>query len=337
MLVGCDEPPPDTELDLFSDSVTSTTEELDEIVAYMSDNFFMSASVKISDIAVWEQLGAYYTSNPEILVMRGIIGMEIAYREIGGVIEAEIFPQYEMFMNVIIAHETDSTAHLTAEEKKVYDTAKKLVSEHKSATTYATAHALHNHLRDTVVYEHDYAENRSAFTVYGAMIEGRAVCQGYAHAYRTLLHLAGIESIIITGTAGGENHAWNLVNYARGGGEWYHVDVTWNVREDTPSNKYFNLSDAILQSTHKWEREFYPAATSERLNYFRYDGKNATTIAELEAIFGNMHRSGGTVFEILCTWDVKMDELRFLNDYHNAPRVAINPYGRDRLLTVILS
>lgn len=60
-------------------------------------------------------------------------------------------------------------------------------------------------------------------TLYSALVRRKAVCQGYAIAYRYLLNLAGMESRICTSTA--LNHAWNIVTV---NGTEYHVDVTWD-------------------------------------------------------------------------------------------------------------
>lgn len=61
----------------------------------------------------------------------------------------------------------------------------------------------------------------TVYSAYGALVEGDAVCQGYALAYRLLLEEAGIPSAMLTSA----NHMWNLVQL---GGDWYHVDVTWD-------------------------------------------------------------------------------------------------------------
>ncbi len=57
----------------------------------------------------------------------------------------------------------------------------------------------------------------------GALVNRRAVCDGYAKAYRYLLALVGIESEIISSATLG--HAWNIVYID---GKAYYVDVTWD-------------------------------------------------------------------------------------------------------------
>jgi hypothetical protein len=306
----------------------------------MGDNFFTSAKVRLRNIAVWNALGEFYERNPHIMLVRGIAGMSISYREVGGVLEAEIFPEYEMFMNVIIAHERSSSRHLTPQEREVYDLARRVVSQSRGSTTWDTAHALHFYLKDNIEFEHNHESNPHAFDVYGALIQGRAVCQGYAQSYRMLLHLAGIESQIVTGVAGGESHAWNLVNYGSATfPEWYHVDVTWNDPDEMNSHKFFNVSDAILSHTHVWARDFFPAATSQRLNYFRHRELVLESLWELEPFLTAAVASGATTIEVVCTFRVTNSDLGFLSRISPAEHTtfAVTPYGSDFMLTVLIS
>lgn len=93
--------------------------------------------------------------------------------------------------------------------------------------------ALHDYLIRQVTYDSESYESGDipyvAHTAYGALVEGRAVCDGYASAYNLLLNEAGIESDLVYGQADGENHAWNLVAFPDGD---YYVDVTWDDGDD---------------------------------------------------------------------------------------------------------
>ncbi len=60
-------------------------------------------------------------------------------------------------------------------------------------------------------------------TMYGALCNRIAVCDGYAKAYIYLLRRVGMESYICRSQKLG--HAWNIVKVD---GKWYHVDVTWD-------------------------------------------------------------------------------------------------------------
>jgi Leucine-rich repeat (LRR) protein len=120
--------------------------------------------------------------------------------------------------------------------------------------------AVHDYLVSNVAYDLNYREH----SAYAALVKGRAVCQGYALLLYKMLDEAGIGTCIISGQAGGENHAWNMVNLD---GVWYHIDATWNDPVPDVPNRirydYYNLTDEQMSATHAWERSYYPAARTQ--------------------------------------------------------------------------
>lgn len=118
------------------------------------------------------------------------------------------------------------------------------------------------------------------FTVYGALVNGSAVCEGYAHAMCLLLNKVGIDCYYVNGYGENAPHMWNVVNI---GGDWYHLDATWDDNENAYFN-YFNLSDDKVKEDHiieasvdKLKNEdtlpeiynlFLPECSSESQNYF---------------------------------------------------------------------
>ena len=97
----------------------------------------------------------------------------------------------------------------------------------------------------------------NAFTMYGAIVEKKAVCEGYSRAAQYILGLLGIKSLLITGKADGGPHMWNMVEID---GKWYQLDVTWNdpiYKEGTVDpppyvHTYFNLTDAMMRKDHSY-------------------------------------------------------------------------------------
>ena len=88
-------------------------------------------------------------------------------------------------------------------------------------------------------------------TVYGALINGKAHCEGYSRAFKYLCNLAGIECDLVCGDSFGEGHMWNVVNID---GAHNYVDVTWNDRAQYKSYLYFNITSEQISYDH----EFYP-------------------------------------------------------------------------------
>lgn len=119
--------------------------------------------------------------------------------------------------------------------------------------------AINEYLCNTCEYDEDALENAEendflyvddkyddSFTAYGALINGKCVCAGYAGAFKLLADAAGLESVVVTGTLEGNlPHAWNKV---RIDGEWQILDVTNNDNEFLV-NALLNLPDDAGQRT----------------------------------------------------------------------------------------
>ena len=87
---------------------------------------------------------------------------------------------------------------------------------------------VHDLLVDTI--EYDMTAGKNIYNVYGALINKRAVCEGYARACKYILDDLDIPCIIACGigqnsTGATETHAWNYVMLD---GVWYALDVTWD-------------------------------------------------------------------------------------------------------------
>ncbi|WAM33826.1 S-layer homology domain-containing protein [Caldicellulosiruptor morganii] len=128
-----------------------------------------------------------------------------------------------------------------------------------------TRYDLEGYLNNDVPYE--------SHTAYGALINGVAVCNGYATGMLALLEDADVETIEIYGMAGigssKEYHAWNMVYLED---NWYHLDVTWDDDDyyNTVEHYYFNVPDTEIEFDHYWDRSLYPAATATDYSYGNY-------------------------------------------------------------------
>ena len=129
--------------------------------------------------------------------------------------------------------------------KKLNDVVKSIVSEVSATDPYEIELQLHDLLCQRVTYSANDSDPM-VFTAYGALVNGQALCEGYARAMQLLLRQFGITSTLVTGTARGEGHMWNLVKIA---GEWYHLDATWNDLSSV-SHEYFNVTTADIQRDH---------------------------------------------------------------------------------------
>ena len=119
----------------------------------------------------------------------------------------------------------------------------------------------------------DYAN-----TVYGALCDGYAQCEGYAFAFDYLCSKAGIDCFTVSGTnSEGALHAWNIVKLDD---MWYNVDCTWDdpildpVDTDFIRYYYFLAADSDISGvTHFPDNSYftYPICSSGE-NYYRREG-----------------------------------------------------------------
>jgi hypothetical protein len=86
------------------------------------------------------------------------------------------------------------------------------------------------YIHDTLITNIEY--NMTAnyrFSIYGALVEHRAVCEGYGESFKLLARKLGIDVICVPS----DEHLWN---FARLGDKWYVVDVTFDDPGTTDSN-----------------------------------------------------------------------------------------------------
>ncbi|QHW31626.1 hypothetical protein GZH47_12755 [Paenibacillus rhizovicinus] len=147
--------------------------------------------------------------------------------------------------------------------------------------------AIHDYLVLHTAYDYDNFRKGTvpadSYTMYGLLVNGIAVCQGYAYTAQLLLRMAGIETYYVRGTAGGGPHAWNKVKID---GAYYDLDVTWDdpVPDEAGEQAYgyFNVTDDELRLDHTWTDKL-PQATAKTLNYHVYNGLTVDSSAALVA------------------------------------------------------
>lgn len=164
-------------------------------------------------------------------------------------------------------------------------------------TPYERELALHHRL----VFRCDYVDGTFAHTAYGALVEKKAVCDGYARAFAILCKKAGIPCLIARGysnnpeTGKQEGHAWNVVKLD---GEYYHVDVTWD-DAGNPENGdkihvvWLNLTTERILRDHKIKQQGYAIPTCTATKYF-YLQRNDMIVDSLtvDGLLNRTYRSG---------------------------------------------
>ena len=148
------------------------------------------------------------------------------------------------------------------------------------------------YLHDVLAGRIRYDESDNAHNAYGALVEGIAVCEGYAESFQYLLHRAGIQSYLALGYADDGysivGHEWN---YVRIDGEYYHVDLTWDDMEENLFHAYFNINDRFVLEDHGIDDSpiELPVCESMDANYFAVKGGliEDYDIETVTALFGD--------------------------------------------------
>lgn len=167
--------------------------------------------------------------------------------------------------SIALDYESDqsSVSYLcTKQQKKTMEAAlkskvatiKKLIPS--GASDYEAELIVHDWICKNVNYV-DTGDDEMRYTAYGALVNGKAICEGYSRAMQLLCKELSIPCTLVCGvsTDRGENHMWNVVKI---GGEWYNLDVTWD--DDDHNNlvthRFFNITDVVMNSTHKADPDF---------------------------------------------------------------------------------
>lgn len=132
-------------------------------------------------------------------------------------------------------------------------------------------------IHDRIIEKCEYLDPNEGLiysSAYGALVDGNAACEGYSKAAKLLLDRVGIENALVSGESdNGEQsgaHMWNVVNI---GGNFYHLDCTWDdpVSDDGDGlvmYAYFNLSDKMISETHSnFSYDF--GCNSDEENYYK--------------------------------------------------------------------
>ena len=159
----------------------------------------------------------------------------------------------------------------------------------ESASDYEKLKAFHDYLVLNCTFSKD---TEYANTVYGALCDGYAQCEGYAFAFDYLCKQADIDCFTIAGTnSDGDSHGWNVVRLDN---MWYNVDCTWDDPILSPADEdflryyYFLTADSdIIGVTHFPDNTYfsYPICFSPE-NYYKREGYFAESAEEGIGLLG---------------------------------------------------
>lgn len=120
---------------------------------------------------------------------------------------------------------------------------------------YEKIYTIYDYVCDRVTYDHANLEDdtyKLKYTAYAALLDGTAVCQGYANLMYRMLLDAGVDARFISGDGGGP-HGWNIVALED---YYYNIDATWDAGK---SNYNYFLKGSTDFGNHTRDAEYVTA------------------------------------------------------------------------------
>ena len=233
----------DEALEYFKDKIKNRSEKIAPFRFYVnqdivSDTSFLSPLREYSkkhtgnstegDALIWEPMSASYTS-------------EFAY---DGTYFWVNITSYVPNYSTTLEQENETVKAIQEEIKKL---------NLDGMSDYDKIYAIYDYICSHVTYDSENASNGSgtsegkkqAHSAYGAIINHKAVCQGYTLLLYRMLLEAGIDNRIVVGT----NHGWNHVKL---GDKYYYCDSTWDAYNPEETNADFSY---FLCGTSEFRRQ----------------------------------------------------------------------------------
>jgi len=239
LVVGCKDAKADIKIDITGRAIECTQEHLG----------------KIYDI--------FYSDYPEYFWVTNGWGAGCAQN--GSTVTLTMQPVYSM---------TGST--LNTAKSKYEAKVSELTNGLSGKSDYEKSKIIHDRVIDTVTYVSRPGNDQNA---YNALVEGKAVCNGYARAYQHLMNEVGIPTWFVTGSSINPNtntpepHAWNL---AKIDGQWYYTDVTWDDQGENTFYEYLNITTSKMAQGHTLDADYaalVPQATATDANFYKKEGR----------------------------------------------------------------
>lgn len=168
------------------------------------------------DLAVVET--GVCTEGDYLAFQLGIVDIQGSYYELDGYSYCEL--TYDLNYYTTAAQE----AELTAKLQRVLDG----FAFTAATPDYEKVQTIYDYICNSVTYDYDTLEDTSyvlKYTAYAALINGTAVCQGYAVLLYRMLMECGISCRVISGIGNGGPHAWNIIELDD---RYYNADATWD-------------------------------------------------------------------------------------------------------------
>jgi len=202
---------------------------------------------------------------------------------------------YGIDVEHMYAIRTGDTSYLNEQELATYEELLRINEElglDDMETDMEKIKAVHDYLVLNTAYDEQHVandeagienENQDCHYVEGTLLNGLAVCSGYASTFRLFMELQGIHCDYITNAT----HGWNAVELD---GKWYFMDVTWD--DPVPDEEgrvlytYFMVPEDVLIAAgghDNWSCECGVAHVCDSDDFVLYPVKDYVFTTEEEA------------------------------------------------------
>ncbi|PZW01517.1 MAG6410 family transglutaminase-related lipoprotein [Metamycoplasma auris] len=197
----------------------------------------------------------------------------------------------------------EDTIRETYEQQQARNKAKEIVKDWMHLPLLQKIIKAHDWIIENIQY-HDTKDIWKDQSAYSALVDLKAICTGYAKAFKMLMDELGIPSSIITGSMDQSlypnyhtRHAWNLVELD---GEWYHVDTTTDhiiyqtnkrKKNNKISHKFFLMHDKDFGKGNSYFN-YFEKRMGQRFRNFKHleDGSfvrnKEEAFAQFERLYG---------------------------------------------------
>ncbi|MEG0872872.1 MAG: hypothetical protein RSE00_02915 [Clostridia bacterium] len=246
-------------------SFANSVKNLNPKVTLNGYNSEPNSNVEDIDKAV----AAFFADHPEVFYVNNKYAVSTSQSFIGQKVELNI------------SYLVKDKEELNSKIEKIDEKVKELVAKSSGKTGVEAEIILHDQLANlSVYYDYENIEDLPIEThnIYGAFINQKAVCDGFAKGMQILLDRVNIESIIVLGTLDSDAHAWNLVKLDD---VWYNLDLTSdksiknaNLEDNVVIHSYFNITTKQIEQTHVFDnKEIIPEAIATDKSYYKATGK----------------------------------------------------------------
>lgn len=184
-------------------------------------------------------------------------------------------------------------------------TANAMTSISPNMSDYEKSVVLHDWLCQHVTYAE--STDGSDQDIYGALVNGRCVCSGYALAYCHLMREAGLSCMEVAGTFDGASHAWDRVTLD---GETYYTDVTGDDQEGmAPLRNWLNLTSEQMGRSHvPTSASQMPESMATTDNWYVRNGLVLDSF-DVNSLADALSRQDGDTLDVMCANEETFDAL----------------------------